>query len=90
MHTPIWEGLNQCSLEYVYACKEPVDQGMAIASEFSAVSSILNGALRVNLLRHPKLCHLHRQDLPLQMRGEVADCDDVSVGVGGGLWRQRP
>ena len=30
--------------------------------------------------------------LPLQMRvrGQVADCDNVSVGVGGGLRRQRP
>ena len=25
--------------------------------------------------------------LPLRMRGEVADCDDVNVGIGGGLQR---
>ena len=48
MHTPIWEGLNLCPLEYVYACTEPADPGVVIVSEFSAVSSILNGALRVN------------------------------------------
>jgi trehalose 6-phosphate synthase/phosphatase len=48
IHTPIREGLNLCPLEYVYARKEPADPGVVIASEFSAVSSILNGALRVN------------------------------------------
>ena len=48
MHTPIWEGLNLCPLKYIYARKEPADPGAVIASEFSAVSSILNGALRVN------------------------------------------
>lgn len=48
MHTPIREGLNLCPLEYVYARKEPATPGIVIASEFSAVSAILNGALRVN------------------------------------------
>ena len=48
MHTPIREGLNLCPLEFVFARKEPADPGVVISSEFSAVSSILNGALRVN------------------------------------------
>lgn len=48
MHMPIREGLNLCPLEFVYARKEPASPGVVIASEFSAVSSILNGALRVN------------------------------------------
>lgn len=48
MHTPIREGLNLCPLEYVYTCKEPAEPGVVIASEFSAICSILNGALRVN------------------------------------------
>ncbi len=48
MHTHVREGLNLCPLEYVYARKEPADPGVVIASEFSAVNSILNGALRVN------------------------------------------
>ena len=48
MHTPIREGLNLYPLEYVFARKEPADPGVVIVSEFSAVSSILNGALRVN------------------------------------------
>ncbi|KAL7548856.1 hypothetical protein ACHAWF_012115, partial [Thalassiosira exigua] len=48
MHAPIREGLNLCPLEYVFARKEPADPGVVIASEFSAVSSVLNGALRVN------------------------------------------
>jgi len=48
MHTPIREGLNLFPLEYVYARKEPATPGIVIASEFSAVSAILNGALRVN------------------------------------------
>ena len=48
IHTPIREGLNLFPLEYVYARKEPATPGIVIASEFSAVSAILNGALRVN------------------------------------------
>lgn len=48
MHTPIREGLNMCPLEYVFVRKEPADPGVVIASEFSAVSAVLNGALRVN------------------------------------------
>jgi len=46
--TPIREGLNLLPLEYVYARKHPHTAGVVISSEFSAVSSILNGALRVN------------------------------------------
>ncbi|KAL3826455.1 hypothetical protein ACHAXA_011264 [Cyclostephanos tholiformis] len=48
MHTPVREGLNLCPLEFVYAHKQPADPGVVITSEFSAVGSILNGALRVN------------------------------------------
>ena len=48
MATPIREGLNHWPMEYVYAHKEPEKPGVVIASEFSAVASILNGALRVN------------------------------------------
>ena len=48
MHTPVREGLNLLPLEYVFTHKEPADPGVVIASEFSAVSSVLNGALRVN------------------------------------------
>jgi trehalose 6-phosphate synthase/phosphatase len=48
MLTPIREGLNHWPMEYIYARKEPSPPGVVIASEFSAVSSILNGALRVN------------------------------------------
>jgi len=48
MVTPIREGLNHWPMEYIYAHKEPEMPGVVIASEFSAVSSILNGALRVN------------------------------------------
>ena len=48
MVTPIREGLNHWPMEYVYAHKEPSKPGVVIASEFSAVASILNGALRVN------------------------------------------
>jgi len=48
MHTPIKEGLNLLPLEYVFTRKEPADPGVVVASEFSAVSSVLNGALRVN------------------------------------------
>ena len=46
--TPLREGLNHWPMEYVYAHKEPETPGVVITSEFSAVSSILNGALRVN------------------------------------------
>jgi len=48
MTTPIREGLNHWPMEYIYAHKEPETPGVVITSEFSAVSSILNGALRVN------------------------------------------
>jgi trehalose 6-phosphate synthase/phosphatase len=48
MATPIREGLNHWPMEYIYARKEPEVPGVVIASEFSAVASILNGALRVN------------------------------------------
>ena len=45
MSTPIREGLNLLPLEYVYVNKQP---GVTLISEFSAMSSILNGAIRVN------------------------------------------
>jgi len=48
MVTPIREGLNLLPLEYVYAKKKPAAPGVVICSEFSVVSSVLNGALRVN------------------------------------------
>eukprot|EP00548_Thalassiothrix_antarctica_P008912 CAMPEP_0194133568 /NCGR_PEP_ID=MMETSP0152-20130528/3683_1 /TAXON_ID=1049557 /ORGANISM="Thalassiothrix antarctica, Strain L6-D1" /LENGTH=1134 /DNA_ID=CAMNT_0038828897 /DNA_START=38 /DNA_END=3443 /DNA_ORIENTATION=+ len=48
MATPLREGLNHWPMEYIYARKEPETPGVVIASEFSAVASILNGALRVN------------------------------------------
>lgn len=48
MLTPIREGLNHWPMEYIYTRKEPAPPGVVIASEFSAVCSILNGALRVN------------------------------------------
>lgn len=47
MLTPIREGLNHWPMEFIYA-KDPESPGVVIASEFSAVCSILNGALRVN------------------------------------------
>lgn len=48
MAVPIREGLNLLPLEYVYSHKKPNSPGVTITSEFSAVCSILNGALRVN------------------------------------------
>jgi len=60
---PVREGLNLLPLEYIYARKsidddhggskyhtveQKVGAGVVLASEFSAVSNILNGALRVN------------------------------------------
>lgn len=48
LSTVVREGLNLGPLEYIYARKEPVEAGVVIASEFSAVCSVLNGALRVN------------------------------------------
>lgn len=48
MSTPIREGLNHWPMEFIYCHKEPESPGIVITSEFSAVSSILNGALRVN------------------------------------------
>ena len=48
MATPIREGLNLWPLEYVYCRKKPSAPGVVICSEFSVVSNVLNGALRVN------------------------------------------
>jgi trehalose-6-phosphate synthase len=48
MVTPIREGLNLLPLEFVFTKKKPAAPGVIISSEFSAVSSVLNGALRVN------------------------------------------
>lgn len=48
MSVPIREGLNLLPLEYVFSRKSPRSPGVTITSEFSAVCSILNGALRVN------------------------------------------
>ena len=48
MATPIREGLNLLPMEYIFTKKKPATPGVVISSEFSAVSSILNGALRVN------------------------------------------
>ena len=47
MLTPIREGLNHWPMEFIYS-KKDIAPGVVIASEFSAVCSILNGALRVN------------------------------------------
>lgn len=47
MCTPIREALNHWPMEFIYAHKDDAP-GVVITSEFSAVCSILNGALRVN------------------------------------------
>jgi len=47
MLTPVREGLNHWPMEFIYT-KTSEAPGVVIASEFSAVCSILNGALRVN------------------------------------------
>lgn len=48
INTPIREGLNLWPLEYVYTRKKTSTPGVVISSEFSVVSGVLNGALRVN------------------------------------------
>ena len=48
MATPIREGLNLLPLEFVYMKQKPSTPGIVISSEFSVVSNVLNGALRVN------------------------------------------
>lgn len=42
------QGLNLIPLEYIYARSEPESAGVVLASEFSACSSLLNGAIRIN------------------------------------------
>jgi hypothetical protein len=46
--TAIREGLNLLPLEYIYARRDLPRAGVVIASEFSTVSSLLNGALKIN------------------------------------------
>jgi trehalose 6-phosphate synthase/phosphatase len=88
LHTPIREGLNLLPLEYVYV--QPV--GVTIASEFSAVCSILNGALRVNPYDIP-LCSI-TIDKALSMEFQeregrrARDIDFVS-SCPSGLWSQN-
>lgn len=48
MSTCIREGLNLLPLEYVYVNRDPATPGVTLISEFSAMSHILNGALRIN------------------------------------------
>ena len=48
LNTELRGGLNLWPLEYVYAQKGQEVPGIVIASEFSAVFSILNGALRIS------------------------------------------
>ena len=92
MHTPIREGLNLFPLEYVYSRKEPVAPGIVIASEFSAVSSILNGALRVNPF-DIKMC-VTSMDYALSMKSGERDArrgrdiDFVST-CPSGLWTRN-
>jgi len=46
--TPIREGLNLMPLEYIYARQHLGSAGVVVASEFSTVSALLSGALKVN------------------------------------------
>jgi len=48
MNTCVREGLNLHPMEYIFTRMEPIEPGIVIASEFSALCSILNGALKVN------------------------------------------
>lgn len=42
------QGLNLIPLEYIFARSESETAGVVLASEFSACSSLLNGAVRIN------------------------------------------
>eukprot|EP00581_Thalassiosira_minuscula_P011072 CAMPEP_0183718280 /NCGR_PEP_ID=MMETSP0737-20130205/11582_1 /TAXON_ID=385413 /ORGANISM="Thalassiosira miniscula, Strain CCMP1093" /LENGTH=1219 /DNA_ID=CAMNT_0025947815 /DNA_START=1 /DNA_END=3660 /DNA_ORIENTATION=- len=48
LNTEVRCGLNLWPLEYVYAQKESDRPGIVVASEFSAVFGVLNGALRIS------------------------------------------
>ncbi|KAL7552438.1 hypothetical protein ACHAWF_015709, partial [Thalassiosira exigua] len=48
LNTEVRGGLNLWPLEFVYAQKDKDPPGIVIASEYSAVFGILNGALRIN------------------------------------------
>ena len=45
--TPIREGLNLMPLEYIHARQHLPSAGVVVASEFSTVSALLSGALKV-------------------------------------------
>lgn len=49
-----WKGLNLIPLEYIFARDTPEPAGVVMASEFSACSSLLNGAMRINPFDVPK------------------------------------
>ena len=48
LSTAVREGLNLAPLEFIFAKQEPEPPGVVVASEFSACTSMLSGALRVN------------------------------------------
>ena len=48
--TSIREGLNLNPLEYIYSRKGEREAGVVVASEFTACSSLLSGALKVSVL----------------------------------------
>jgi trehalose 6-phosphate synthase/phosphatase len=50
--TCVREGLNLMPLEYIYARKDLENAGVVVASEFSTVSSLLSGALKVRVTFH--------------------------------------
>lgn len=48
INSAIREGLNLVPLEYIFTRRDPDMPGVVLASEFSACSSLLNGAIRIN------------------------------------------
>mmetsp|Transcript_921 Transcript_921/g.1381 ORF Transcript_921/g.1381 Transcript_921/m.1381 type:complete len:570 (+) Transcript_921:75-1784(+) len=48
LFTALREGLNLFPLEYIFVRSDPYPPGVVLVSEFSASSSLLNGAIRIN------------------------------------------
>jgi len=71
MSTPIREGLNLLPLEYVFSRRSPATPGVTITSEFSTISSILNGTLRVNPYDIPVTSTSLDEALSMQMQERI-------------------
>lgn len=67
------QGLNLIPLEYIYARSDPESAGVVLASEFSACSSLLNGAVRINPFDVAKTASAMEQAITMKEAERLAE-----------------